>query len=105
VFFYKNRFIPPLKHMTDLVVSTIEFLCINASKLSHAGGKIGIRGFNQHMVMIVHQAVTVTTPVILLNNIAEDTKKLQSVRVITENRRTCIPSRRQMIHRPRIFYS
>gem|GEM_PF-5278430 len=65
--------------MTNTVMLSIEFLRIDASKLPHSSREIGIGSFNQQVVVVVHQAVAVATPIIPLDKIAKDCKEHRPV--------------------------
>ncbi len=50
-------FEPPLQHMPNPAMPTVERLGVDAVELAHGVGKIGIRRLNQQMKVIGHQAI------------------------------------------------
>jgi hypothetical protein len=65
--------------MAGFTVPPIISLSINAVKLSHSPGKIGIRGFYHKMIVIVHETVGVAKPVEPLHNGTEYKEKVFSI--------------------------
>ena len=50
----KHRLAVPLKHVPDVIVGAVEALGVYAVQLAHASGKVGIRCFDQQVVVIGH---------------------------------------------------
>jgi hypothetical protein len=48
----------------------VKFLGIDAAQLAHSHRKVGLYGFNQQVIMIVHQAVAIAYPLIPHDNFA-----------------------------------
>ena len=52
-----DRFVSALEKMACSMAPVIEELGVNAVHLAHAEGEVSIRGFNEEMIVVVHQAV------------------------------------------------
>lgn len=55
--------------------SPVELLGVDPVQLSHALCKISIRCLAQEVIVIVHKAIPMTHPVVLLNQIGKDGEK------------------------------
>lgn len=70
--------IPILKEMPHPFVSSVVNLSVAAIELPHAEREVQLRGFNQEMVVVVHQAMGMTQPAIPIDHRASSER--QSVR-------------------------
>lgn len=75
IFLNEDRFVAPLKDMTDPLVGPIEPLLVDAVELAHAFGQIGIRRLDEQVVMVRHEAVRMHRPIETLPHVAEDVEK------------------------------
>jgi hypothetical protein len=91
--------------MPVLVMCTVVRLGIDAVQLAHPSGKIPLRGFDEEMVVIPHEAVCVTEPVEALYHLAEDGKKPLAVAVVIKNVRPGVAARGDMIDCAGKFYA
>jgi hypothetical protein len=64
VFLDKNGLIPALKQMSGPPVPFVEELCVNAIQLPHSNRQIAIRSFNKEVIVVGHEAVSMTDPII-----------------------------------------
>jgi len=103
VFLDENGFVPALEQMTSPLVAFIEELGINAVQLPHADGEIAVGGLNQKMVMVGHEAIGVTNPVVPLVDVLEGIKKIDTILVVLENGFLFIPSGGHVVDGARIF--
>ena len=71
VFLDQDGLIPALEQVTGPSVPFIEQLGIDAIELPHTDGKIAVRGFDEKMIMVSHEAIRVTDPVITLNYVLD----------------------------------
>ena len=55
----KDGLVSALEEVPCSVASVVEELSVYAVQLSHAEGEVSVRGFDQEMVMVVHEAVGV----------------------------------------------
>jgi hypothetical protein len=66
-------------------MSSIEPLCVGAVESSESTTEIGLRGFQDQMIVIAHQAVDVTAPMLLLHFTAQESEKVAAVPIIQKN--------------------
>ena len=65
--------------MAYSAVPSIVLLGIDTVQLAHAAGEIAVRRFNQKVLMIAHQAVSMTQPVVLLADFAKQAKERRTI--------------------------
>jgi hypothetical protein len=63
VFLDQNGLVASLEQVSGPAVIFVEELRVNAVELSHTLGKIALRSFNQEMVMVGHETIGVTDPI------------------------------------------
>lgn len=71
--------------MPAKLVPNIKALRVNPGKPFHSGYQIGLRGFNDQMKMVAHQAVRMHLPFSLCTSFSERAKKPLPVLVILKN--------------------
>ena len=76
--------------MVGFVVALVPRLSINAVKLPHVEGKIGVGSLYHEVVVIVHKALRVTEPLIALVDEGKDFEKCLSVLVTESVGPSCI---------------
>ena len=101
--FNQNRFIPIPKHTTPQPVPHIEPPSVGILNPFHALNQISFRGFNQNMIMIIHQDPGMDTPPALSADLGKNLQKIATIHIILKNRLAPIPPRQNMIIRPGIF--
>lgn len=75
-FFFDNYSLKSaLEYMADPLVATIEGLSVNAVQMPHAHGKIAVGRLNQEMVVVVHEAISMTNPVESINSTFKQQQK------------------------------
>jgi hypothetical protein len=79
----------------------VRALRIHSVELAHSFREIAIRGLNQQMIVIAHQAVRVTQPVEILDHRSQDTQKRTTVFVILEDRLLAVTSPGNVVERAR----
>src|SRR4249919_4195548 len=89
--------------MPHFSVAPIEALGIDPVQLTHAAGEIGLRGINQEMDVIIHQAVDVTAPPEAGHHRGQGGQKHLAVLIVANGSLTCIPARGDAIERTREF--
>lgn len=57
VFLYNDRLVSALEKVPGSVAPVVEELSVNAIHLAHAESEVSIRGFDEEMIVVVHQAV------------------------------------------------
>jgi len=86
--------------MADTVMLSIEILRVRAIEELHAFGQGWRMGFNQQMVVIVHQAISVAIPIVAIDRILQQHQKLLTINIITIDVFPSVASRSHMIQRP-----
>jgi len=103
--FDQDRFVASLKDMAHPALPSIVLLGIDTVQLAHAAGEIAVRRFNQKVLMIAHQAISMTQPVMLLADFAKQAKERRTIIVIFVNRLTPVTTRGDVIKRAGKFQS
>jgi hypothetical protein len=85
VFLDQDGLIPALEEMSGPAVPFIEELGVHAVQLAHAYGQVALRGFYEKMIMIGHEAVSVTNPIVSFVNVLEGVQKALAVMIILED--------------------
>jgi len=101
----QNRLESPLENMTWTFMVSVKKLGIDPIELTHTEGEIGIRCLDYKVVMIVHETVSMTEPVVLPDSRTKDGKELLSIYIIHEDLSPCIPTGGDMIDSAGIFNS
>jgi len=57
VFLDNDRLVSALEEVPGSVASVVEELRVNTVHLAHAEGEVSVRGFDEEMIVVVHQAV------------------------------------------------
>jgi hypothetical protein len=91
--------------MSGPAVSSVESLGIDPVELPHPPAEIALRGLDEQMIVIIHQAVGMAKPVEPGNNGNEDVKKEQPILVVTKDRAAGIPSGGNMVNGTGILYA
>lgn len=105
VLLHDDRFVTSLKNMPLAMMATVEALGVDAIQVTHAPRQIGLRRFDQQVIMIRHQTIGVTAPTKALNCVAQQREKQFTVVVLQEDIFASISSRGDMVHSTRYFYS
>lgn len=64
-----------LEYMADPLVAAIKGLCVNAVQMPHAHGEITVGSLDQEMVVVVHEAISMTNPVEAIYGTFQQQKK------------------------------
>ena len=72
LFFKQDRREPSLEEMPDSMMPTIVRRGIAAIQLAHTQRQIGLRRFDEEMIVIVHQAGGMTEPAIASDDMSEE---------------------------------
>ena len=65
--------------MANPAVPSIVLQGIDTVQLAHAAGEIALRRFNQKVLLIAHQAISMTQPVVLLADLAKRAKERRTI--------------------------
>src|SRR5579859_1424106 len=85
--------------MPDPAVTPVACLGKHSVQLAHAFGQVGIRGLDEQMVVVVHQAPGIAQPVELPDHLAEDAQKALPVGVVLEDVLAPVAARGDVIER------
>ena len=105
VFLNEDRFVPALEQMPRPLMTFIKKLRIDAVQLPHTQGEIAVRRFDQEVIVVVHQAVSMTEPVIPLIDVLERVQEVDPVLVVFENGLLFIAARGDVIDSTGVFYA
>jgi hypothetical protein len=105
VFLDQDGLKPALEEVAAPTVPFIEELGVYSIQLAHAYGQIGIRGFDEKMIMIGHEAVSVTNPVVSFVDVLESVQKVLAVGIVFEDGFLFIATRCHMIYCAWVFYA
>ena len=83
----------------------IESLRVESVQLSHADRQVAIRGFNENMVVIAHEAVSVTDPVVAFIDPIKSIKKVLAVLIVLENGFPLVTAAGEVINSAWVFYA
>jgi hypothetical protein len=75
----QDGLVPALEEVTAPIVPFIEELGVYSIQLAHAYGQVGVWGFVEKMIMIGHEAVSVTNPVVSFVDVLEGVQKVLAV--------------------------
>jgi|WetSurSiteA1Bulk_404760.scaffolds.fasta_scaffold04934_4 hypothetical protein len=91
--------------MSGPAVPPVVTLGIDPVELPHPPAEIALRGLDEQMIVILHQAIGMTEPVETANYGREDIKKEQPILVVTEDRTAGIPTGCDMVDCTGILYA
>jgi len=82
------------------MMTTIELLRIDPVNMPHAQGKIAVERFHKQVVVIVHQAVGIATPMEAFYHLFDQSRKLVMSPSFFKYRHPGASPRRNVIHGP-----
>ena len=86
--------------MAHPTVPPVVPLRIDSGELAHPPGEVAFRGFDQQVVVVVHQAVGVAPPVIPLDHQRQEVHKRVTIGVIVYHGHPGIAPPRDVVERP-----
>ncbi len=78
----QNASVASLKQVTDPVVAAVERLRVDAVELTHPACEVGVRGFDQEMVVVGHQDPGVKPPTHCSDDTCQCLDKTSSIGVV-----------------------
>jgi hypothetical protein len=105
VFLYEHGFVPALEDVTCSPVPLIESLRVESIQLSHTNTEVAIRSFNENVIVIAHEAVSVTDPIVTYIDPNQSIKKGLAVFVVLENSSPVIAAAGDVINSAWVFYA
>lgn len=85
VFLHQDGLEPSLEQMAHPPMPSIKGLGVHAIELTHAPGQIRLRGFQQKMVVVVHQAIGMAEPAEASHRLGQDRQPGLAIRVIARD--------------------
>lgn len=85
--------------MSDAPMAAVEALCIYTVQLPHTARKISLRRFDQQVIVIVHEAVSVAMPGEAGHGFTQSTKERLTIRFITKDRFAGFAARSDVVDR------
>ena len=76
------RFVPPLKNVPYARMSAVEALRVYSVQLPHSKAEVWIRLFDEDVIVVVHQAISVTPPIVFFHYGSENIQKDESIRIL-----------------------
>ena len=101
---HQHSLISPLKQVPGPSLALIESLGIDAIQLPHADRKVSVGCFDKKMIMIIHQAIGMTEPMVTAHTTLKDIQEIFTVMIIPENFFSLIAPARNMIYGSGEFY-
>ncbi len=105
IFLDQNGFISALEKMADSPVPFVKKLGIHSVELPHAKRNVALWRLNKKVVMVRHQAIRVTDPVVPFIDMPERVQKVFAVGIVFEYGFLLIAARSYMVDCASIFYS
>lgn len=100
---HQDRLVPSLQKMPHSVVPAVERLGVDAVKLTHSTRQIGLRRFNEGVIMVWHQAVGMAAPVVTCDDISQNRKERESILVVQEDVLASVAAAGDVINRALVF--
>jgi hypothetical protein len=85
VFFDEDRGEPSQEEMPDPMMPTVVRLRVAAIELAHAEREIGLRRFNEQMIVVIHQTVGVAKPPVPIDDVGQQRQPLRPITVIVHD--------------------
>ena len=99
----EDGLVPALKEMAGTVAAVVEKLRIDAVQLAHAEGEVSVRGLQEQMVMVVHEAVGMAQPVIAFLDVLKRPEEHFAVLIVLEDGLLLVAARGDVIDGAGIF--
>jgi hypothetical protein len=103
VFLNENCLVSSLEEMSRSLMPFIKELRIDAVQLAHAEGKIAVGRFDQEMIVVIHETVSVTDPVIPFIDMLKRVQKANAIMVVFKDSFLLIAARGDMIDCAGVF--
>ena len=103
VFLDQDGLVAALEQVAGPSVPIVEELGVNAVQLPHADGEVAVRGLDENMGMVGHEAVGMADPIVAFVDVLEGVQKVQTVSVIFENGLFLVAARCNMVDCAGVF--
>jgi hypothetical protein len=94
---HENRRVASLVYVTNAAMHAIELLRIDAVQLSHPARESGRTSLYQQMIVVGHEAVAVTQPVVPLAHLRKNGEERPSIRIVEIDRLAAVSARGDVI--------
>jgi len=101
----QNGLVPSLEQVAGPAMPMVKELSVDAIQLSHANGEIAVRGLDEKVVMVGHEAVSVADPVVPFVDVLKGIEEVQAVLVVFEDGFFLVPARGDVVDSTGIFDS
>lgn len=105
VFLNKDAFKPALEEVADPQMTFVEELGIDAIELSHAKRKVAVRGFDEKVIVVAHETVGMTCPVVAFIDVLEGIEKVLAVLIVLKDEFLFVSAGGDMVHSAWVFYA
>ncbi len=105
VFLDENRLVPTLEQMARSLMTFIKKLSVNPVQLPHSQGEIAVRRLDQDVIVVAHQTIGMTEPIIPFVDMLKRVKEVDAVLVVSENGLLFIAAGREVINRAGVLYT
>jgi len=68
-------------------MAAVEGLGVDPVKLSHAPGKVSLRGLDEEVVVVIHEAVGVAAEAVASNHLSQDPEEGKAIVIVQAGRR------------------
>jgi len=96
---------PPLKDMPHPPMPPAERLRVDAIYLSHTRREIPLRCLNEQMIMIHHEAVCITDPLRIVDDIFQNREESITILIVKIDGGLCVTPRSDIIQRTKKLYA
>ena len=105
VFLDQYRLVAALKQVSVPAVIFVEELRVDTIELPHAEGQIAFGGLDEKVVMVGHEAIGVTDPIIPFVDMLKGIQKNFPVMIIFKDRFLLVPAGSDMVDCTCVFYA
>jgi hypothetical protein len=105
VFLDQDRLVAALKQVSVPAVIFIEELRVDTIELPHAQGQIAFGSLDKKVVMVGHEAIGVTGPIVAFVDVLKSIQKNFPVMIILKDRFLLIPAGGDMVDSTCVFYA
>lgn len=99
IFLDENALVPALQKMPRSVMPFIECLGVYAVELPHAQSKVSLRRLKKQVIVIVHEAIGVTEPVVAFIDTGQNGKKGCPIVIVFKDRFLFVTTRGHVVYR------
>lgn len=99
VFLNENSFESSLKEMTDPAMLLVIGLGVYPIELPHSFGQVSIRRFNDQMIVVIHQAISMADQMKSFVDLSKCVQEKFTITIVLEDRFALVSARRDMIKR------